>query len=1323
MESVKYRHVFFSFSCMLLCIATIILISMLNGCVDLIHHLETNEYQSLGWLQIDPNDTAKKTGYKRLQDEMKYSEHVKLFVHKRGLPDYLQVPKTDVFTDKLHLAYLREGKIYELNSSPLGAVIEVYDWFDFQLPASIREDFQNISTTADKQYIDTQPDEMLDLKQKKNKKQQISSYNQFPKTDKSEIAWKQAKKINSIEAYEKYISTYPKGKYSKHAKKNLNKIFPESKYSDKILLIKWNHHYKPNIISELNHESKVEKTFFSLDGNKILIVTENKILYVWDSNNGKLIYTKRINEFTNSSINMHGDKIVLCHHFCDKNRRAYNNYKTVKIYEIENIVGPYEIAKEETVPLEESIVAPGPCNVAFCSNSKILIFQNNQKPMIWDIEYDNLVEFPISSNVQHHGNNFFVSSRDNTKFAVISYRLEINIYNTSPLKLIKNISKIALWGNQYDPFIENLTFSDDNQYIYISIRQGPSIYIFKVDIEKYDNNFLSPESLIFGESINNNNSTTSMSFYDNKLTFCTEDKIVIIDISTGKTINISNNNSNSNSNSNIISIDPKGHKVLTTSDYKDLNIRDISNINVGCEFISNQTDESKPMIKGSLPNMAPNPKSNIILDNYTIPLGAFFPISISITNYGKGNNYQLKAVLKSKHLGFNNVEIPIGTLKPNQSALINKLLPIPIGSKTGKFDVKVQWNEQNGFTPDSSYFTINIIYNQNYIAHLIRTEKIDFKSLIKYSIGEIFNSTEALNATKRLKPSISYAYQILDNEKLGKGAIGNGDGIIQKGEAVDILLTLKNTSVIPANRIIGVVDQDLPEGVVALKNTFFIQEIKPKEIFTKRFNIAVQKNTKSDQLKIKFTIKSELLNSMLLEDNLVLPIGETINQTIINTKKLIKVISPNTIIYSNTNQENQLGVVEKGNIIKTIGETNDQFKVKVDNSFSGWVSKTDVKEYIPPQKSMQDPIIKNQVIRIFKKQPPDIIIQPIPNSTTLDQIIIKGIILDDIGTKNYQVLVNTKKTNRTFKTPDRKIIIDIPIALSNGKNHIQIKAMDTDDLETASDFYITKNYNYPQIYAVIIGINNYHELPSLKYAVNDAKSVSDYLIEYMEVPEKNITLLLNDNATLLNIKKDLLTNLPEKTTKKDQVIIFWAGHGILKPDDSSYDGDGFSKYLASVDTQKKSYEATALPAELLKRVFQRLSSNHVVFIADTCFSGSSGGRTVIALEADDRIRAIEIQENFIERLIQKKGRLILCASRSNQLSIESDKLQHGVFTYFLLRGLRGEAHDVDKDGLISTDEIMIYLEKNVASFTNNKQNPIKKGEGVVILGRKNRTRI
>ena len=162
----------------------------------------------------------------------------------------------------------------------------------------------------------------------------------------------------------------------------------------------------------------------------------------------------------------------------------------------------------------------------------------------------------------------------------------------------------------------------------------------------------------------------------------------------------------------------------------------------------------------------------------------------------------------------------------------------------------------------------------------------------------------------------------------------------------------------------------------------------------------------------------------------------------------------------------------------------------------------------------------------------------------------------------------------------------------------------------------------------------------------------------------------------------------------------------------SPDGDGLEKYLLPYDAKLKDLYSSALPMREISHIFYRIRSERLIFIADSCYSGASGGRTA----SFSGIRA-NISDSFLNRIASGKGTVIITASSANEVSVEKDELKHGVFTHYLLEGLRGKA-DTDNDSLITVDEVYRYVSEHVPRATGQEQHPIKKGsvEGRLILG-------
>ena len=89
---------------------------------------------------------------------------------------------------------------------------------------------------------------------------------------------------------------------------------------------------------------------------------------------------------------------------------------------------------------------------------------------------------------------------------------------------------------------------------------------------------------------------------------------------------------------------------------------------------------------------------------------------------------------------------------------------------------------------------------------------------------------------------------------------------------------------------------------------------------------------------------------------------------------------------------------------------------------------------------------------------------------------------------------------------------------------------------------VTTDEIYDNSYALIIGIDKYQNVQNLNYAVKDAESIQDILVNTFDFPEDNVTLLKNEEATKRNILKSF-SEITKKTEDSDRVLIFFAGHG------------------------------------------------------------------------------------------------------------------------------------------------------------------------------------
>jgi len=356
------------------------------------------------------------------------------------------------------------------------------------------------------------------------------------------------------------------------------------------------------------------------------------------------------------------------------------------------------------------------------------------------------------------------------------------------------------------------------------------------------------------------------------------------------------------------------------------------------------------------------------------------------------------------------------------------------------------------------------------------------------------------------------------------------------------------------------------------------------------------------------------------------------------------------------------------------------------------------------------------------KGPPVIVVASPKDASKVEinVINVSGVAEGEGGVEEIEIFINGhlykkgigQRPGAPGEQPPRRLEFNERIPLEKGPNEVAVRARAPGGATVEKRLTVHYEERAKNVWAVVIGIDEYQKTRKLKFAAKDAQAFSDYLIQNNRVPKENVTLLLNQEATLARVRSALGTHLKNKAGKEDTVIIFFAGHGAAEMDVTNPDGDGLEKYILPYDADLRDLYSTAVPMREVAHIFNRIQSERLIFIVDSCYSGASGGRTVSVSD----LRAT-LSDAFLDRVASGKGRVILSASGPNEVSAESERLGHGVFTYYLLEGLRGRA-DLDKDGAITVDEAFLYVSRQVPQATDHEQHPVKKGmvEGQLILG-------
>ena len=246
------------------------------------------------------------------------------------------------------------------------------------------------------------------------------------------------------------------------------------------------------------------------------------------------------------------------------------------------------------------------------------------------------------------------------------------------------------------------------------------------------------------------------------------------------------------------------------------------------------------------------------------------------------------------------------------------------------------------------------------------------------------------------------------------------------------------------------------------------------------------------------------------------------------------------------------------------------------------------------------------------------------------------------------------------------------------------------DLKFVKQPPIQGTVGIPRSYALVVGIADYAKLPprgQLKFPGRDAAAVYTSLIspEGGQFPPENVHRLIDKQATLANLRKELEEWLPGVSKEGDRVVIYFAGHGFVSAGQA---------YLAPYDIDLKDIPGTSYPMKTLGQVVgNKIKAKWKILLTDACHSGA------ITPEAD----ASQINTSLVRI---DESLFSLTASRDREQSFESDIWGggHGVFTYYLMKAIEGEADD-NRDGVVTADELAEYVRVNVRRETSAKQNP------------------
>lgn len=296
-------------------------------------------------------------------------------------------------------------------------------------------------------------------------------------------------------------------------------------------------------------------------------------------------------------------------------------------------------------------------------------------------------------------------------------------------------------------------------------------------------------------------------------------------------------------------------------------------------------------------------------------------------------------------------------------------------------------------------------------------------------------------------------------------------------------------------------------------------------------------------------------------------------------------------------------------------------------------------------------------------------------------------------------------------------VFSIPIRLEARKNRLVVFATDQEE-QASRPLEIDFEYSlggkgpgspvrsvvsggpaiYAKKYAVVVGISDYSELSpwanepelrDLRFAERDAAAVVSFLREPKASGENwEIHQLIGSDATERRLD-EVLTSVFTSANARDFILVFFSGHARghrIRSQDV---------YLLTQDFEPDNWRS-GFSYSLLLDLIRDTRAKHVVAFIDACRSGTIG------FKGSDGIESTLDSDILGARIHTLPGnRIVFTSSTGTQPSWEDPELGHGVFTYYLLRGLRGEAPDERNPGFVDIGELQKYVRRNVLLHTES----------------------
>jgi carboxyl-terminal processing protease len=297
-------------------------------------------------------------------------------------------------------------------------------------------------------------------------------------------------------------------------------------------------------------------------------------------------------------------------------------------------------------------------------------------------------------------------------------------------------------------------------------------------------------------------------------------------------------------------------------------------------------------------NQAPSLVGQIVTDRPQnhVAAGETIKFTARITNKGPGMAGQVRATIKGDDPMFEGREFVFGRIKPGETRSFVVPVKVPKDALSRTDPLRLEVSEEHG-------------------------------GKTQLDVSELMVRVEGVP-----RPMFSYAYQVIDDAKTD-----NGDGLIQRGEAVRLHVTVKNIGHGKSNETLAQLRNLSDEGVFINKGRFNVDNLQPGESKSVDFTFDVRPEYHGDNVKVEMSVYDAVLHEYVT-DKLSFPVADA--KPVQPASGQVTTTATAELRGGAAKDSPLVGTANKGSSFPVTGDAGEFWRVQLGAGLPGFIAKS-----------------------------------------------------------------------------------------------------------------------------------------------------------------------------------------------------------------------------------------------------------------------------------------------------------------------------------------------------------------------------------------------